>query len=327
MTRRILEREIARNSRDIEQISSEIAFDAATAHQTGLTFRNIELSISVSATLEERSLDDQLTIGHPDAAKGIGRGEIGDQTGDWSQIATADSIEFVSEGKRAFVDALAGETAGGAEFAVLGDDGTAAAADDTSLGNQTTQVDGWGKADGDNTSVGYGVFGFAGVPSTIKEFGIKGGDGQLFVRGTVPDESRDSDKEYRLKVTMDISITRTGTAAVTSLGDIREAIRSEDGNDLTTYSMKLGTDNTAATQSDTDLGTSKIEKDAVSTSTGNQLELWTYVYKSEPSTQPHDFTELGAFASDGTMLWRLTYAAETKDADRRLRPRTGLEVR
>lgn len=324
MTSRRLEREVVRNRRDIEQVTAELAAAVGT-RQSSLTFRNIEISLSASAALDERSITDQFAVGL-DGANGVGRGGLGDRTGSWSEVATHDDVAVAAVGRAALAAALAGGAAGGAETARLGDDGTAPDRADTALGNPVGATDAWGETTDDDTATGVAVFRIGVLPGTIREIALEDGDGTLWARATVDDESPDGTTEYRVRVELTLSVQRTGSGAVTALGRLRDALASEDGAAITTAQIGLGTDDTDPDASDTDLGSEVITKDAAAESAGPDLTLFTYIFRNEPNTQPHDLAEIAAFDADDTMLWRLTFDPTTKDDDTRVRPQTGLEV-
>lgn len=323
MSRRI-EAVIAANRRAAEKASGAISRDTRGRRERDLTFRNLEASLSATATLESRPLNDQFTIGHGDG-RAVGTGALGQQTGGWSEVATADTVTVTDAGRDAFVSAIAGDAVGGCETVALGDDGTDADVGDTALGNRVTATDAWGEADGDDTAVGRAVVRSTGLPDRIREVVLETGDGTPWVRATFPDESPDGATEYRVTVDVTLSFTRTGAAAVTAIDRLRDRIRTE-ASDLTPLQLAIGTDGTDADASDTALGNAVVTADAETDTSGAALSIYTHVLRSEPATQPHDIAELGLLDADDTLLWRLTSATRTKDADTRLRPRTGIEV-
>lgn len=323
MTRKI-EDEVRQNRRTNRRVSSFFREPTPT-QTTNLFFPDVEVYVDVTATIYKRSINNTLVIGHPDASNGMGRGEMGDNREDsWTQVATESETEFVEKGRAAVANAMSG-AAEGLEQCEVGSGSSTPTVSDTSLDSGAGLADAFSVKDTGAKTTGVGVLRFAEATDTVSEFGLYTQDDDLVCRGTLTTIDPASDEELKLEVTLSFSEDTTGSNAVTDLETFADAIASE-GESFGLKEMAIGTDGTNPTTGDTALGNEVIRKEVGHTVGEQTIKATTTYFKDQPSTQPHEIRELGVFDQNGTMMWRLTFSAETKDEDITMKGTSGAEV-
>lgn len=323
MTQEGIEREIRQNRRDTRRLSGFFS-EARQQRQSALQFRPLEVRVDVTATVETRALADTLVVGHPDPEHGVGRGGVGDNRGAWIQQASTSTSALLEDGRAAIADALT-QAARGVDQLVTGSGTGDSDPTDDGLEAPAVAVAGWGAQPDAQTVTGTAVFGFDQAADPVVEVLLEDNEGAPVARATVDAVDRTLSEEVRVEIELAFGAGATPGGAITDWSTIAGAIKSP-AETIGLAELALGTDGTAPSTLDTGLGAEVIRKGVGHATGGNGVQAVATVFQGEPTSQPHDLQELGVFDQDGTLLWRLSFGAETKDDDRRLRPASGIRV-
>ena len=282
------------------------------------------VEITTTATIYRRDLGDGLVVNHPGPEHGVTQGVLGDRRSDWTEIQTLDAGDgvFTANGRLALAETLDG-TGTALDTLATGTDGAEPSTTDTSLGSPVEAVDARLTQPDDQTLRATAVFEWTELESTVAEIGADATDDTLLAR-LVPDEiGLASDEE--IKVELDFNFSHSASsAAITDWASIAHAL--DGGTSIDLVKLALGTDGTTPTESDTALGT-EIARPTASVATGaNAISLVAVLLEDEPDTSTYQLKEAGAYASDGTLVWRVAFAATTKDDERPLQARSLLNL-
>lgn len=307
MPRRI-EETVAKNragQKRLEGYAIEVSSDATRDY----VFTGNVVEVAVQVEVYTRPLQDTLIMGHPQAKHGMGRGDLGDNRGDWTLVTdTEESGEFTADGRRTVVDVLAGNLNGLAALAV-GTGTGAAAVGDASLESRNGSVFAYGLKDAGNITRARGPFLFHEFGDTVAEFGVEDVDGKLMARLTTTSVNPAADEELKVGITFEFNGSGIGDSVITSAGEtgIADGIQIQSET-FGLYEVALGTGTTAPAKSDTSLATEQDRKLAARETSGEVIRAFTKWYKNEPEPeQPLDVTELGVFDFDGNLMWRAVF--------------------
>jgi hypothetical protein len=315
--------EIQQNRRGVNKLESYLR-NPSPKQSTTLTAPGVSVNVSVSATIYTRPINESLTVGHPDASNQPGRGTIGDRRGSWTQVATSTDGEFTDGGKRALAVALTGANQG-VSHAEAGSGTTAPSTADNALENGAGQVGSWYDLGTDTNTTFLADFRFNEFGDTIEELGLWTPDNKLVCRLTTESVDPAASEEIKIAVELTLSTSSSSNAAVTNTTAISDSLGSPSTS-VGLEKIAIGTDSTNPTSSDTALGNEVIRKNTDHEASAASVTPWTIIFRPEPSTQPHDITELGVIDGDGTLVWRSVFGAETKDDRTRMRPQATLTI-
>lgn len=301
--------EIAANRR---QIGRSFARERRPSpdQETGLILSPIPVNVDATVEIYTRPINDTLIVGHPDAAQGVARGAVGDFRGSWTkQDSTTTSLN--NAGQNAIADALVGNDSR------LGQ---------ASVGDAVVEAFGLDTASKETT--GRASFRFNQAPDPVTSGDLRTESGSIIAEGTVSDVAAGSQKEVRVDVILVFSdASRTDSESVTGADTVSDAIRTPTASTVTLADIALGTDDTKPTTSDTSLGNKTIQKDARAEAQGSRAVADTVLFRGEPGSQPVDLTELAVVDSNGDLVTRVVFAAQTKDDRLRLRVENGVVIR
>jgi hypothetical protein len=306
MPRRI-EETVAENRsgrKRLEGYAIEVSSDATRDY----VFTGNTVEVTVGIEVYTRPLRTSFIMGHPDAARGMGRGEIGDHRGDWTLVTdTEETGEFTSGGRGTVVDALAGGKIGLAALAV-GSSTTAAGTGDSSLGSRAGSAFAFGMKDASNVTRARAPFLFSEFGDVVTEYGVEDQDGGLMSRLTTTAVDPTSDEELKVEVAFEFNGDGIGSSVITDAGEkgIADAIKIASET-VGLYEVALGTGTTDPQKSDTSLNNEQDRKRAERETGDETVRGFTKWYKSEPSSQPLDVSELGVFDFDGNLVWFGTF--------------------
>lgn len=304
-----LEDEVAKNRADVQRQASFFREPART--QTGVeALETLPVDVSVSGSVETRSLQDTLVFGGPTDQQAFGSGRFGDQGGSFGP-GTSLTGTVVADGRRAFVEAVAGNTVG-LERAQLGSDTATPSAADESLGTPASATDAHGTLALSDSPQLQARLGPRATPDSIGEAAALDGSDRLLARVT-PDAvvTTAADEESRLTVTLTLAPDTTSSSAVTDVATLSEAIRSE-ASDVALDEIVLGTDDTTPSTADTTLGNRVLTIPAGQRGSRDTLVVTGLADAPEPASQPHDLVEAG-IRDSGTLVTRQTFPAVVKD--------------
>lgn len=327
------DRYIAENRQDIKQTTANF-IEAAERQSIELSFGRNTIEVDVGVTVYKRSLDTALIVGHPDAAHGIGEGEVGDQrAGSWTQVENSVSTaEFTRGGRTALRNALDGQT-GGIEKAGVGTGTADAATGDTALGSLSakdgaTTVSAY-KPDAE-TARGIGVFHFHEHEGSATEFALYNTDGTLICRLTLPsDISPTSTEEVKVEIDLSVDGTGIGDSVITNDGEeaMADALHDPSQN-VGLNKIAIGTGSTTFSKTDSALTSETDRKTVIRDLEIEAIRAYTKWYKNEPSGLPTTFTEMAIFdnASTPRMVWATTFEGEEKTDGVPLRASVGFRL-
>lgn len=282
------------------------------------------VEITVSATLYTRDLGDALIIGHPAPDHGVSQGVVSDRRGSWTAAKTLDSGDgvFTSAGRQALAEALDG-TGTALDTGATGSGTASPSTSDTSLASVAEEVTAWAETPDDQTLRCVADFRFREIADPVEEFGIDADDDTLLARLVTGGVDVALDEEVKIEIDLSFSHSASN-AAITDWTSISHAL--DGGTSVDLAELALGTDDTTPQESDTMLGNQIVSKPA-SVSTGpNSVSLLAVVLEDEPDTSTYQLQEAGAIRSDGTLVWRVVFAATTKDDERPLQGRSTLAL-
>lgn len=320
---RDIEGEVRENRRKVQRL--ETYYRQPVGDQsTSINTPEVRVTMNVSVTVYTRPLNDTLVGGNPDPTHQPPRGVAGDRRGSWTQTAASSTSAFVDEGKRALIEALAGTTKGVDAISV----GTGASepyASDTALESETNQVIVWYDLGTADTTRWLADFRFNEFGDTINEVGIWTEAYELVARITTGGVDPTASEEVKLEIELTVSPETGSAVAVTDATVISNALATPTA-DGGLDQIGIGTDDTNPAPSDTSLGNEVIQKAVAYEGGPSSITPYTVIIRSEPSTQPHEITELGVYDDTGSLAWRTTFAAETKDDRTRMRPQSALRI-
>lgn len=313
MPRRI-EETVAKNragQKRLEGYTIEVSSDATRDY----VFTGNVVEVTVGVEVYTRPLRSTLIMGHPDAAQGMGRGNLGDNRGDWTLVTdTEASGEFTKGGRETVVDILSGTINGIAALAVGSGTGSAGTGD-TALESRTGSTFAFGVKDAGNITRARGGFRFHEFGDAVAEYAVEDRDGGLMCRLTTTTVNPASDEELKVGITFEFDGSGIGDAVITSAGEtgIADGIQMQSET-FGLYEVALGIGTTAPSKSDTTLANEQDRKLAARETSDEVIRAYTKWYKNEPSPeQPLDVTELGVFDFDGNLMWRAVFDAFEKN--------------
>lgn len=315
-----LEKEVAANRSDIRRQASffrEPAREQTAIEQLPAVAATVA---AVTGTLEMRPYGDVIVSDGPTDEQAA-PAPLGPGSTAFSEVATL-SGTWTRDGRRALVEALAGDPVG-LEQAALGSDDAAPSEANDSLIAPAQLVRAYGEDTGSASVRLRARLGARAAPVTVGEGGVYDQTDRLLARLT-PDTDTDADvtiaADEEARLTVDVTfeaVTDSDAAAITDVATISEAPRSE-AVAVPLDEVVFGTDETAPTASDTELGARVATKAAGHRGGRDTLVVSVLLDASKPDSQPHDLVEAGARA-DGTLVTRLTFPAVTKDDRLRVR--------
>ena len=311
-----LEEEVAANRSDVRRQAS--FFREPAREQTAIErLPAVSVAVSVSGILETRSYGDVVVSDGP-IDEQAAPARLGPGTTAFAEAASLSGV-WTQDGRRALVEALAGDPVGLEQAALGGGDATPSEVDD-SLRAPTQVVRAHGEDAGGASVRLRARLGARAMPTTVGEAGVYDQTGRLLARIT-PDTDTDvtfaADEEARLTVDITFEAVADDDAAVTDLATISEALRSKAVT-VPLDEVVFGTDDTAPAASDTALGARVATKVAGHRGGRDTLVVSVLLDAPEPDSQPHDLVE-GGVRSDGTLVTRLTFPAVAKDDRLRVR--------
>lgn len=313
MPRRI-EETVAENragQKRLEGYAIEVSSDATRDY----VFTGNTVEVLVSVDVYTRPLRSTLIMGHPDAAQGMGRGDLGDNRGSWSQVgATEQSGEFTSDGRLAVVDALAGNN-NGITRVVAGTDSTDAGTGDSALESESGDTFAFGIKQASNITRARGPFLFHEFGDTVSEVGVEDKDGNLMARLTLSTVDPTSGQEFKAEIDLEFQGSGIGDSVVTDTGETALANSIKVlGETVGLYEVALGTGTATPQKSNTTLNNEQDRKLAERETGGETIRGTTKWYKNEPSPeQPLDVSELGVFDFDGNLVWHGVFESFEKN--------------
>jgi hypothetical protein len=211
--------------------------------------------------------------------------------------------------------------------------GTATVADtDAAMDGETGRTDTYGlRATETNNEVrGRANFTFAEAgPSDqdLTEWALFDGSGRMLCRIVTDALPKSSEQEVRADITLTISGSAQTGGAFTDDGEAALA----DAIQLPSETVGLdeiawGEGTADPTESDTSLGNEVHRKVAERTTDLESIEVSAPQFESEPSSQPHDYTEVGVFDNTGRMVYRVTFNPYDKDDSIRFTTRVGFRI-
>ena len=321
MARRI-EREVRKNRRKAQRLESTYRVPSPD-QTTTLSVPELRVSLEWTITVYTRPLEDALIPGHPDPAHHPGQGVCGDRRGSWSQVDQSTESATLDAGRAALAEALSGVQRG-IDQAAIGSGTTTPNGGDTSLEAEDSRRTAWYDRRDASSTAWLADYRFDAFEE-INEAGLTLENGDFAARLTTSGVSPDDSTEAKIEVEMTVNPDTGDNVALTDGTAISDALATEQ-EAVGLDQIALGTDSTQPGQSDTSLGTEVIRKPVDHDVAQQSVTPWTIVIRQEPSTQPHDLTELAVLDGDGTMSWRVTFSAETKDSRTRLQPRARLRI-
>jgi hypothetical protein len=313
-----LEKEVAANRSDVRRQAS--FFREPAREQTAIErLPAVSVAVSVSGTLETRRYGDVAVSDGPTSAQAA-PARLGPGTTAFAEAASLSGV-WTRDGRRALVEALAGDPVG-LEQAALGSDDATPSEVDNSLAAPASVVRAHGEDTGSATVRLRARLGARATPATVGEAGVYDQTGRLLARltpGAETDVTLAADEEARLTVdvTFEAVTDDDDAAAITDLATISEAPRSE-AVAVPLDEVVFGTDDTAPTAGDTTLGARVTTKQAGHRGGRDTLVVSVLLDAPEPDSQPHDLVEAGVRA-DGTLVSRLTFPVVAKDDRLRVR--------
>lgn len=305
---------VAENRARIRQVDRRF-IQVADSVERSLSFSRNTVTVDVALEAYERPTGSQIIFGHGDAAHGFGRGTFGDDKGAWSLVTDVEaSAEFTKDGREAVVDALAGQ-AGAVKTGKAGGSTSAAATGDTALGAAHASEPAFSTKDDYQTVRTHTVFP-ATFPGNPGEFGIFDDGGRLLARVTISKPSLATDVEIKGELVLTFSGDGVGNAVVTTDGEeaIADAMQSI-ASTARLHEFAFGTGSTDFAKSDSSLTSEEFRKNAGLTRDRDVITAVTRVFKSEPSTQPVDLSEMAVYDNAATpnMIWAVTFRTVSKD--------------
>jgi hypothetical protein len=326
-----IQQQVAENRRDVARLNGR--FVAVPPRQgNNLNFSKNTIEVTVSLSVYTRQLNDSLISGHPDAKQGSGRGVSGDVRGSWSQAnLTVQSVDFVRDGRNALRDALAGDSGALAEAGAGTGSGTVSDTD-TAMAGETGRTSAYGlrATEADNDVRGRANFHFAEAGPTDQdktEWALFGAGGQLLCRIITDALSADASQEVRADITLTFQGSAQSGSAFTDEGEKALA----DSMQKPSVAVGLdewawGTGTSAPAEGDTSLDTEVFRKTAGQTKDLEQIRVTATQFESEPSSQPHDYTEAGIFDNNGRLIYRVTFSPFSKDSTLRFTTQAAFRI-
>jgi len=311
-----LEAEVAANRADVRRQAS--FFREPAREQTAIErLPAVAATVtSVAGSLETRS-NGNVIVSDGATDEQAAPARLGPGSTAFSEVATLSGV-WTRDGRRALVEALAGDPVG-LEQAALGSDGAGPSEVDDSLIAPAQLVRAHGEDTGSATVRLRARLGARPTPATVGETGVYDQTGRLLARLT-PDADVTVAADEAARLTVDVTfeaVTDDDAAAITDLATISEAPRSE-AVAVPLDEVVFGTDDTAPAASDTTLEARVATKAAGHRGGRDTLVVSVLLDASEPDSQPHDLVEAGA-RSDGTLVTRLTFPVVAKDDRLRVR--------
>lgn len=313
-SRKRVERQIAENSRVTGKLDSYFV-STSQRPEREWNFGTSDMSVSVTADIYTRPLNESLVFGHPDDSQGIGRGAFGDHRGEWTLEESIEGGVFTRQGRNTIVNSLRG-TSSGMSVVSVGSDSSMATVSDESLGSEEGSTATSYRKPSPDEAAGFGSFRFSGFGDSVAEVGIDNQRGDLMARAAPVGVDPTSQQEVKVEITMHMDGQGTSGVAMTEDADeaIADSILSES-EVVELESIAIGTGTAPPQESDSSLGNQVSEKDANRDWLFESVRVSMKWYENEPGGQPVSLSEMGVFDSDGRMIMRATFDPFEKDSE------------
>jgi len=308
MTKRI-DQFVSENRESVKRLDSTF-IPISGQRSSNYTFSGNQFEIVTSVRVYTRDLNESLISGHPNGSRhGSGQGDSGDFRGSWTLVEDVENSEkFVTDGRNIVAEGLAGQSEAVIGKISVGSGTTDATINDSSLETPSATTFAYpNPGDSSNESTAEGIFLFQEYGDTFSEFGAKSRAGDLYNRITTDTLNPSNEKELRVEIDFEVTNDTTGTSVITDVGQNRvaDSLRALD-TAIGLNSIAFGTGTTEPTASDTALENEVFEKNAQRLLSSETVTANMVVFQQQPSSQPHDISEIGVFDSSGNMLWRAT---------------------
>lgn len=325
--------QVARNRRDVTRLDGAFV-SVPDRVQQNLRFLRNSLGVDVALSVYTRSLNDGLYSGHPDGEQhGSGHGVSGDQRGGWTQVASGSTSEWTRGGRNAIRDALDGQSSGSIGGTSVGTGSSDANSSDSSLEAETGSTFAWGVKDAQDEVRARSHYLYAeagdGNPDP-QEFGLESAGGVLMARATTSSTvPLGPSEELRVDLTVTISGGGTGNSAITDAGrgTLADSIQTQ-GTVAGLTELAWGTGTPSPSASSTSLANEVFRKDVERTLDLETIRVSAPQFEFEPSSQPHEYTEVGVFDDSGDLFWLVEFGDDPydKDEDTRFTTQVGFRI-
>lgn len=296
-----IEEQVSKNDRRARRVDARvIAVDGTPSRDT--VVRRLELDLQSPDSdwaIEERDLGNAAIAGHPDAKHGAGRGEVGDTRGTWSAAVSLDSITTTTVAAEAVASLLAGTDVDLDATISVGDGGTDATRDKSSLANETNTLTASRARYTNEISVVAGLR-FQESKPTVDEFQLDLSNGDSAAQASSSQVSSwDSEVRFTGRVAIEgrdrgpVMVNEGDEAlAKTLFGDQSSAV------DV----VEIGTGSGPVGRSTTDLSNEIDERSVAATASAQTVTATEDWPSDEPSGQPYDVTEVSIRLDTGELL-------------------------
>lgn len=311
--------QVARNRRDVTRLDGAFVSIPDRVQQNLRFLRN---TIEVQVTLEvyTRSLNDGLYSGHPDGGQhGSGHGVSGDVRGGWTLVSTTTGSKvWTQDGRNAVRDALDGATTGSIAATAVGTGSASAEPGDASLGTRTGSTFAYGVKDATDEVRARSHYLFAQEGDVApQEFGLESAGGLLMARAVTDSAvGLGPSEELRVDLTATVSGSGSGSSALTNAGrgTVADSIQTQ-GTVAGLTDLAWGTGNPTIDPSTTSLANEVLRKACNRSLDLEIIRVSREQEEFEPSSQPHDYTEVGVYDDSGDLFWIIDFTQDPYPKD------------
>lgn len=294
---------LIRQTDTLDRVEARPADRDATA--TRYVETTVGADLTVSLTVVTRTFGtDRFNVGLGRDSVGLGRTPVGLDLESWTSLAEA-SAKATNTLLDAVRDGWSGDGNPSIGTVAIGDDGTAASASDTALGNQTATTSASPTVSGTKVVEWNAAL---EAPGDVQEAGLLDGSSNLHARAVLSSSTTpDGNVDVRLQVTVSEG-DRNGVVTNDGQESVRDII-ADDSPDLPS-NIAFGSDDTMPTQSDSALGT-EVTRETIDEFADGSTGLVDVVADIAADTQTGaTIAELGQ-TSNGDLLTRSTFAEFT----------------
>lgn len=305
--------QVARNRRSVKRLDKNFV-EGITDSDQNLTFERNTITVEVAPDVYTRPLGNALISGHPDGeTHGSGHGVSGDQRGAWTAVnITVEDSDFTRDGRTQVASLLrGGATQGGIQETAIGTGSGAVEPADSSLDAPTGQRRAYTIRENPVRVRARSNFLFAEVENSAgdavdpQEFGILAGGFSFIARATLASAvGLTQAEELRVDSTFTVGGGGSNTSVFTAQGlsTVAEALENEFGVSAIAK-IAWGTGTPTLDPANASLGNQVFEKDVQRGTQPEVVAAFVPQFRDEPSSQPHDYTEVAVINSVGTIFW------------------------
>lgn len=283
-----------------------------------LAFSGNNCMVRVSGKVYERGRPgNHLLIGSAEPGHGIGRGEIGTEYGDWTEVTGEEEAGvFTVSGRETVVDSLRG-IVNGIHYLAAGRGGGPVSRSDEALEDEVSRQRAWTYDTGQHEVTAAREFSSI-LADGLVEVGAVDREGRLMCRllfGEIV-SSEPGVSDFRVELTFQFESQTIGAGHITDIGleAIADSVsRSEEvvGIDR----ALIGTGDDPPSPADTSLASLLADKTVERRHRSDSVAAQTVWFEDEPAGHPHTLQEVGLEDNEGRLIWRTVFDPEEKTDD------------